>query len=194
MHKIIGQFMETITRSILEKTTVMSEIINPQSHQRKGVTQSKKLSTRVDLTPMVDLGFLLITFFIFTTTLNQPKTMRLSMPADSQDSSKAKDTETISFILKGDNKIICYNGNDIQNIYTINYSSALRNIIQQKQKDVALLSGDKSKTIVLIKPTRDASYKNIVDILDEMQINNVERYVLMDASKTELEYLSYHQQ
>lgn len=172
----------------------MAEIINTQNHQRKGVAKSKKLSTRVDLTPMVDLGFLLITFFIFTTTLNQPKTMMLSMPVDSPDSSEAKDSETISFILEGNNKIAYYNGNDIQNIQATNYSSALRNIIQQKQKDVSLLSGDRSRTVILIKPTKEASYKNIVDILDEMQINNVERYVLMEVNKSEVEYLRDHQQ
>jgi hypothetical protein len=73
-----------------------------------GVKKGKKMSTRVDLTPMVDLGFLLITFFIFTTTMSQPTAMQLNLPDDSatpEEQNKAKESGALQFCSE---KIIMY--------------------------------------------------------------------------------------
>src|SRR5579872_6478254 len=79
-----------------------------------GVKKGKKLSTRVDLTPMVDLGFLLITFFIFTTTMSQPTTLHLHLPKDVPNDQRqpAKESQVITFLLGKKDMVYYYEGAD----------------------------------------------------------------------------------
>src|SRR5208282_5934482 len=89
-----------------------------------GVKKSKKLSTRVDLTPMVDLGFLLITFFIFTTTVSQPTAMRIFLPKDVQkpeDQNKVKVSAVLTIMLGKDNHVYYYEGDDPKTLKETNY-------------------------------------------------------------------------
>src|ERR1700680_5145674 len=89
-----------------------------------GVKKGKKLSTRVDLTPMVDLGFLLITFFIFTTTLAEPTSMNLAMPKDTDkpdEINKVKESGSLTLMLGKSNIIYYYFGNDPTKMQTSGY-------------------------------------------------------------------------
>lgn len=165
-----------------------------------GVKKAKKLSTRVDMTPMVDLGFLLITFFIFTTTMSTPNTARLIMPKDEKDPEKqteVKQSGALTILMGKDNQIYYYEGQleaDGSNFKTTNYKD-VREVIQKKRKDVMLLgrslgyaadSADRDM-VVVIKPNREASYKNTLDVLDEMTINNIQRFALIDITPVENE-------
>jgi biopolymer transport protein ExbD len=152
-----------------------------------GVKKGKKLSTRVDLTPMVDLGFLLITFFIFTTTMSQPTAMRLFLPKHTEkpeEQNKVKASGALTLILAKDNSIFYYEGElapDGSNFKSTNFGG-IRDIIINKKK-----STNPEDFVVVIKPTPDATYKNTVDILDEMTINEVKRYALVDIFDVELQ-------
>lgn len=151
-------------------------------HDKKGpgVKKSKKLSTRVDLTPMVDLGFLLITFFIFTTTMSQPTAMKLFLPKDTEkpeEQNKVKESGALSLLLGNNNVVYYYEGTllpDGSNLKTSNYKD-IRTIIIDKKKNTK-----PEDFVVVIKPGPDSNYKNVVDLLDEMTINEVKRYAMVD--------------
>ncbi len=183
-------------------------------HHKKGpgVKKAKKLSTVVDMTPMVDLGFLLITFFIFTTTMSSPTTMELFMPKDTdkdEDQNKAKESGALTIMLGKDNHVYYYEGQlkeDASNFLSTSFNptTGIRKIIIDKKKSVidahqhdagcekiwAKNGGDKKSCldkdlVIVIKPDVNATYKNTVDILDEMAISNIKRYAMVDLFEAE---------
>jgi len=156
-------------------------------HHKKGpgVKKAKKLSTRVDLTPMVDLGFLLITFFIFTTTLSQPTALKLNLPKDTdkpEEQTKTKASGALTIMLGKDRNVFYYEGELAPN--GTNFKSSnfkdIRDIILSKKR-----STKPEDFMVVIKPSDESTYKDFVDILDEMKINVVDRYALVDISPAE---------
>ncbi len=162
-----------------------------------GVKKGKKLSTRVDLTPMVDLGFLLITFFIFTTTMSQPTALKLFLPDDKvteEDQNKAKESGVLTILMGADNHIYYYEGQlkpDGSNFLSASFNgeNSIRDVILKKKADVRSRSRDAENPykdfVVVIKPSADCNYKNVIDILDEMAINVVKKYALVDISDGE---------
>lgn len=162
-----------------------------------GVKKGKKLSTRVDLTPMVDLGFLLITFFIFTTTMSQPTALKLFLPDDKvnpEDQNKAKESGVLTILMGADNHIYYYEGQlkpDGSNFLSASFNgeNSIRDVILKKKADVRSRSADAENPykdfVVVIKPSVECNYKNVIDILDEMAINVVKKYALVDISDGE---------
>jgi len=133
----------------------MAEILLNQHHQKAGVPKTKKTSLRVDLTPMVDLGFLLISFFVFTNTISQPKAMKLAMPDDRDviDSSLVPADKTLNLLLAADNKVYVYNGQETDNIKNPAGRTAIRAAITKKKNELRSKYGNDSGMVVLIKPT-----------------------------------------
>ncbi len=165
----------------------MADMDTSQGSGKKGpgVKKAKKLSTRVDLTPMVDLGFLLITFFIFTTTMSSPTAMNLVMPKDTknpEEQNKAKESGALTILLGAQNHVYYYEGQlqpDGSNFKSSNFKD-IRDVILNKKRAV-----DEEDFIVVIKPNENSSYKNLVDILDEMKINDAKRYALVEIADSE---------
>lgn len=151
-----------------------------------GVKKAKKLSTRVDMTPMVDLGFLLITFFIFSTTMAQPTAMQLIMPKDTdkqEEQTKVKASGALTILLGKSNGIYYYEGDDPTKLQSSDYKS-IREVVINKKK-----STKPEDFVVVIKPNDEANYQNVVALLDEMSINEVKKYALVSISPVENDLL-----
>ncbi|MFZ4400970.1 MAG: ExbD/TolR family protein [Bacteroidales bacterium] len=182
--------------------------------------KSKKVSTRVDLTPMVDLAFLLITFFMLTTSMLKPQTMELAMPSKDKpiDPPKLKNSLAVTVILGKDNKVFYFFGakdektgiepkiestdfgpNGIRKVLLERNNVIIAKVEDLKKKNrERLITDDTLKVrvsreksvreapMVLIKATDDSSYKNLVDILDEMMICNIGKYAIIDITPEDL--------
>ena len=135
-----------------------------------GVKKSKKLSTRVDLTPMVDLGFLLITFFVFTTTMSQATAMNMNEPKDdSTQQLKVKNSGAMTILLGKGDQVYYYFGQLDPTKLSEQFKSTtfkeIRPLIVEKKKSTPI--GD---LIYIIKSDNESTFKNAIDILDEMSI------------------------
>lgn len=170
----------------------MAEVQVQDKGDKGGKVRSKKQSTRVDMTPMVDLGFLLITFFMFTTTFSKPNVMDLGLPAKpKKDAPKPPPTEidlsnSISLIIGKDDRIFYHQLDQAGlNEQTLNETSYDREGITKVIEQAKRRAKDVTKFTVIIKPTDDAVYKNFVDILDEMAITQSEQYGVTDIKPWE---------
>lgn len=174
--------------------------------KKKGKKGRKKgKSPRIDMTPMVDLGFLLLTFFILTTTMSTPTTMPVVVPPKIKDNQKEQvdppkiqESRLLTILLGKNNRVYYYIGNgqdekkppEMQLTGFSKSGKGIRQVIIDRIKDVRQnpLIAEKDKSImILIKPMDDCKYGNMVDILDEMNILQQKNYALVAPSPVEYE-------
>ena len=161
-----------------------------ESHDDGGgkKVRSKQISSIVDMAPLVDLGFLLITFFMFAATSIKPNVMYLNMPPkidnlDPKDKPEIKLKNSISILIGKDNKLFWHQQDQAGlNGETLNETdySKVRDVITAAQG-----RADKDKFTVIIKPMDDATYDNLVTILDEMEITKSTRYGIVPVAPFE---------
>jgi biopolymer transport protein ExbD len=157
-----------------------------------GKVRSKKQNSKVDLTAMVDLAFLLITFFMLTTTLSKPQSMSLGLPDKDPDKDKNIDVKvdenrTMTILLGDNNKLVRYVGllatpvsGGAPKDFAYGKDGIRKELISRKEA-VLQYTGNKDKgMIVIIKPSKKSNYRNLVDILDEMAIVNVPTYAIVN--------------
>jgi biopolymer transport protein ExbD len=168
-----------------------ADVDSGQDHGKKGpgVKKQKKAAAKVDMTPMVDLGFLLITFFIFTTTMSTPKAFKLNVPVDTEkqeEQTEAKASGAFTILLSKDNHVYYYEGqllSDASNFKSTNFKD-LRGILLDKKARTP-----EKDLVVIIKPNELSNYKNVVDVLDEMTITEIKRYAMIDITPQENELI-----
>jgi biopolymer transport protein ExbD len=157
--------------------------VNTGGGNKKG--RRKTVSTKIDMTPMVDLAFLLITFFMLTTTFSKPQTMEVNMPdkTNTEEKQPLKESKALTILLAEDDKIYWFSGITNPKVELTNYTAeGIRKVLQVKNKQV-------SDLVVLIKAKDGSKYKNIVDILDEMHVTNTKRYAIVDFTPADEELI-----
>ena len=194
----------------------MAEVQQKDNGGGKG--KQKKMTIRVDFTPMVDMNMLLITFFMLCTSLSKPQTMEISMPSNDKSiteevQTKVKASRDITLILVGDDRVFYYTGEPNYEDYTslkeTTYEAdGLRAMLMGRNADIVAkikaLKAEKlekkfsdeeyneramkikdvnTAPVVMIKATDDATYENLVDALDEMQICSISKYAIVDITE-----------
>lgn len=169
------------------------------AEKKGGKVRSKKQNSTVDLTAMVDLAFLLITFFMLTTSLSKPQSMDLGLPDKDEKvdtNVKVDENRTMTVLLGENNKLMYYMGilNTPMAPKEIAYGgNGIRAEILKRKKEVLQYSTNRGKPdqgiIVIIKPSKKSNYKNLVDILDEMAIVDVPTYAITDILPEEVKII-----
>src|SRR5690349_11125107 len=145
-----------------------------------GKVRSKKSSTKIDMTPMVDLAFLLLTFFMLTTTFNKPQTMEITMPEKPKAEDKlpeVNEKKVVTLILGANDKVYWYHGITDPEMKVTDFSpNGIRKVLLTQNSQIPGM-------ILLIKPSPESRYKNMVDILDEMNITNMQRFAMVKITQ-----------
>lgn len=174
----------------------MTDIQMPGARiQKAGVRRMIKHNLKIDMTPMVDLGFLLITFFVITAELSKPTAMDLYMPKDGPPTPTAL-SKTITFLTGSGNKLFYYYGDENDAVVknpviqtSWDEKKGVGKVILDKQLQLDNTKGGRSELMVIIKPGKESSYKNVVDILDEMTIHGVKRYAIVKPGEKDAQFL-----
>lgn len=196
--------------------------IQESGGQGDGKKRAKKQSTQVDMTPLVDLAFLLLTFFVLTSTFSKPKVLRMIFPEKlEKDNPNVKPPEVkngLTILLTENDQIYFYNGalnKETEMIRTDYTKKGLRSILVERnaplidklkklqielgkanENDTATKNRVEreakeaqiaSKLVVLVKHSKDATYENVIDVVDEFLITQVAKYFVVDEGLDPME-------
>jgi biopolymer transport protein ExbD len=152
-----------------------------------------KKSTRVDLTPMVDLGFLLLTFFVFTTALSTPMAMNLVMPYDKTPPGDKVCESCVLTVLLDKNNMIKYYEGALENYPPVKETGfapeQIRAVLMQKKNNVERIRGKADQFILIIKASAASNFKNFVDITDEVTICQIKKYYVDELNTADKDIL-----
>jgi biopolymer transport protein ExbD len=135
-----------------------------KSHKKAGgVKKPKRIGFKLDMTPLVDVAFLLLTFFMFATTMSQPQIMEMTMPPDIQTPIDVKASELLTFYVRHDGKLYYTTGQAPDNFKAIDMKDVKDFAVQRNMEK-------ENKLITILKVDPKAQYAKLVDVLDELNL------------------------
>jgi biopolymer transport protein ExbD len=199
----------------------MAELSSGGDGGKGGKKRAKKQSTRVDMTPLVDLAFLLLTFFVLTSTFSKPKVLRMIFPEKLKDPINQKAPEVkngLTILLVENNRIFYYNGaldkttvlletdytkDGIRKVLIERNAAMIKQLLEYQKELEKIPTADtagknkvlakvkdaqrKSTLNVIVKTDDKASYRNMIDMMDELLITQVAKYYPVDEGFMALE-------
>lgn len=152
-----------------------------RSHAKHAKKRKKKrVNIRIDMTPMVDVAFLLLTFFMLTTVFNKPQTMELNLPPDEKATVEVAESSLLTLRVDKDGTIFWNMGSEP--LQLLPFNDLRSTLIQRNQAN--------PKLITLVKVHRDGSYKMMVDIMDELNLANITRFSLAPMTDKDLQQMA----
>ena len=163
--------------------------LNSSSARAGGRRGAKRMPLRVDLTAMVDLAFLLITFFMLTTILTKPQAMPVAMPADGPQG-PVPETGTMTVCLGKNNQAVWYMGmagNPLTAPKQTSYGKDLSAAMAGKVTEVFKRTG--KGLFVIIKPSDHPVYDNLVETIDELNSVQAPSYAIAKIAPEDIGFL-----
>jgi len=154
--------------------------------------RARKHSFHLDMTPMVDLAFLLLTFFMLTTTFAKPRVMGLTMPVpDKKQPTLVASKRAMTIVLGQNHRVHYYFGLYAPADRSVPVPTLHTTDFGPKGIRQALLARGRKQPepIILIKPGPHSAYRDMVDILDEMNITSQQKYALTDLGSADRQLL-----
>jgi biopolymer transport protein ExbD len=161
----------------------MAEVSQPGGSGKSGKTRRRKSAIRIDMTPMVDLAFLLLTFFMLTTHFLNPYVLPLEMPAKEEPGitpPPIRREKVLTVLLGEKNRVYWYQGAESPQVAVTTFdSNGIRKVLLEKNQQI-------NGMYVLIKPTDKSRYQNVIDILDEIGITEIKRFAITKVTEEDL--------
>ncbi len=130
----------------------------------------KRVSFVLDMTPLVDIAFLLLTFFMFTTTMNQPKVMEMSIPPDNDSPVDVPESKLFSLLVRGDGDVFWYKGLKENADYTKVQIEDLKKLVVNAN----MVESMRNELIMSLAISRKASYTDMIEVLDVLELSETD--------------------
>jgi biopolymer transport protein ExbD len=154
-----------------------ADVAESKSHAKGKKKKKKRAGVRIDMTPMVDVALLLLTFFMLTTVFNKPQTMELNLPPEKESVVEVAASTLLTVRVIPNMEIYWSMGNEPTALRKIGFKE-LRPLLIEKLNNIPRL-------ITLVQIDREAKYNDMVDIIDELNLANITRFSIAPLKDTD---------
>lgn len=157
---------------------VGGEAPRPEKRKGKRKRHMRRLGIRIDMTPMVDIAFLLLTFFMLTSVFRRPQTMEINLPPQEVEVEVAE-SNLLTLRVMADGRIF----------WNLGIEAPQQIEFQQLRRFLITYNENNPKLVTLIRVDRKSKYHQMVDVMDELQMARVNRFSLGEIRETDLKVL-----